>query len=65
MKKSKFTEAQYVLVIKQFETGTRVDEISRQMGISKPLSLIGRKSMDRWVCQNSVNSGNLKRKISN
>jgi putative transposase len=31
MKKSKFTEVQIVFVIKQFETGTRVDEISRQM----------------------------------
>ncbi len=31
MKKSKFTEAQFVFAIKQFETGSRVDEISRQM----------------------------------
>jgi putative transposase len=31
MKKSKFTEAQIVFAIKQFETGTRVDEISRQI----------------------------------
>ena len=35
MKKSKFTEAQIAFAIKQFETGTRVDEISRQMGISQ------------------------------
>ena len=35
MKKSKFTEAQIVFAIKQFETGTRVDEISRLMGISQ------------------------------
>ena len=35
MKKSKFSEAQIVIAIKQFETGTRVDEISRQMGISQ------------------------------
>jgi putative transposase len=35
MKKSKFTDAQIVFAIKQFETGTRVDEISRQMGISQ------------------------------
>jgi putative transposase len=35
MKKSQFTEAQIVIAIKQFETGTRVDEISRQMGISQ------------------------------
>ncbi len=35
MKKSKFTEAQIVFAIKQIETRTRVDEISRQMGISQ------------------------------
>jgi putative transposase len=35
MKKSKFTEAQIVFAIKQFKTGTRVDEISSQMGISQ------------------------------
>ncbi len=35
MKKSKFTEAQIVFAIKQCETGTRVDEISRQVGISQ------------------------------
>ena len=35
MKKTKFTEAQIVFAIKQFETGTQVDEISRQMGISQ------------------------------
>ncbi len=60
MKKSKFTEAQIVFAIKQFETGTRVDEISRQMRISQATFFTGSKSMDRWVCQNSVNYGNLK-----
>lgn len=35
MKKSKFTEAQIVYAIKQSETGTRVEEICRQMGISQ------------------------------
>ncbi len=35
MKKFKFTEAKIVLAIKQFDTGTRVDEISRQMKISQ------------------------------
>ena len=65
MKKSKFTEAQIVFAIKQFETGTRVDEISRQMGISQATFFNWKKSMNRWVCQNSLNSSNLKRKISN
>ncbi len=35
MKKSKFTEHQIVFAIKQSESGTRVDEICRQMGISQ------------------------------
>lgn len=34
MKKSKFTEAQIIYAIKQSETGIRVDEICRQLGIS-------------------------------
>jgi len=36
MKKPKFTEAQIVYIIKQFETGTVVSEICREMGISSP-----------------------------
>ncbi len=35
MKKSKFTEHQIVFAIKQSESGTRVDEICRQMGVSQ------------------------------
>ncbi len=35
MKKSKFTEAQIAFAIKQSETGTRIDEICRQLGISQ------------------------------
>lgn len=35
MKKSKFTEAQIAFAIKQGETGTRVEEICRKMGISE------------------------------
>ena len=35
MKKSKFTEAQIVFAIKQVETGTRIDEVCRKMGISE------------------------------
>jgi putative transposase len=34
MKKSKFTEAQIAFAIKQSETGTKVDEICRKMGIT-------------------------------
>jgi len=35
MKKSKFTESQIVFALKQSETGIRVDEICRKMGISE------------------------------
>lgn len=35
MKKSKFTEAQISFALRQSETGTRVEEICRQMGISQ------------------------------
>ena len=35
MKKSKFTEAQIVFALKQSETGVRVDEICRKMGIAE------------------------------
>ncbi len=35
MKKSKFTEQQIVFAIRQAETGTRVEEVCRKMGISE------------------------------
>ena len=35
MKKSKFTEAQITFALRQHETGTRVEEICRQMGVSQ------------------------------
>ena len=35
MKRSKFTEQQIVFALKQAETGTRVDEVCRKMGISE------------------------------
>lgn len=36
MKKSKFTEAQIAFAIKQQETGVKIEEICRKMGISEP-----------------------------
>jgi len=36
MKRSEFTESQIALAIKQSESGTRVEEICRKMGISEP-----------------------------
>ena len=35
MKRSKLSESQIVFAIKQSETGTRISEICRKMGISK------------------------------
>jgi putative transposase len=35
MKKTKFTEQQIVFALKQAETGTRVDEVCRKMGVSE------------------------------
>ena len=35
MKKSKFTEEQIAFALKQSETGTRVEEVCRKMGISQ------------------------------
>ena len=35
MKKTKFTEQQISFALKQAETGTRVDEVCRMMGISE------------------------------
>ena len=35
MKKSKFTEAQIVFAIKQSETGVKVEEVCRKMGVSE------------------------------
>ena len=34
MKKSRFTESQIVFALKQSETGVKVEEVCRQMGIS-------------------------------
>ncbi len=35
MKKSKFTEEQIAFALKQAETGTRVEEVCRKLGISE------------------------------
>ncbi len=35
MKKSRFTESQIVFALKQYETGVKVEELCRKMGISE------------------------------
>ena len=44
MKKSKFTEEQIAFALKQAESGTRVEEVCRKMGISHP----GARSLVAW-----------------
>jgi putative transposase len=43
MKKTKFTEAQIAFALKQANTGTRVDEVCRKMGISEATFYNGKK----------------------
>ena len=43
MKKSKFTEEQIAFAIKQAETGTRVEEVCRKMGISEATFYVWKK----------------------
>lgn len=45
MKKSKFTEAQIAFAIEQSETGTRVEEVCRKMGISEATFYNWKKKM--------------------
>ena len=43
MKKSKFTEEQVAFALKQAESGTRVEEVCRKMGISQATFYAWRK----------------------
>lgn len=43
MKKSKFTEAQISFALQQSETGVKVEEICRKMGISEPTFYVWKK----------------------
>jgi len=43
MKKSKFSDKQIAFALKQAETGTRVNEICRKMGISEATFYIWKK----------------------
>jgi putative transposase len=43
MKKSKFTEAQILFALKQVETGVKVEEVCRKMGISEATLYIWKK----------------------
>ena len=43
MKKSKFTEEQIAFALKQAESGTRIEEVCRKMGISQATFYAWRK----------------------
>jgi putative transposase len=43
MKKSKFTESQILFALKQAETGVKVEEVCRKMGISEATFYIWKK----------------------
>ena len=45
MKKSKFTEEQIAFALKQAESGTRVEEVCRKMGISQATFYAWRKKV--------------------
>ncbi len=46
MKKSTFTEQQIAFALKQAETGTRVDEVCRKMGIAEATFYNWKKKYD-------------------
>ena len=65
MKKSRFTEKQIDFALKQAETGTRIDEICRKMGISDATFYKWRKSMAAWGLQSSGNLSNWRMRTAN
>ncbi len=49
MIKTRYTEEQIAFVLKQAETGTRVGEVFRKMGISEATFYTGRKKLPVWA----------------
>lgn len=64
MKKTKFTEAQIAFVLKQVETGTRVDEVCRKMGISEASFYNWKKKFGDLVLMNYKDCDNWKMKTT-
>ncbi|EEK4519446.1 DDE-type integrase/transposase/recombinase [Salmonella enterica] len=66
MKKTRYTEEQIAFALKQAETGTRVGEVCRKMGISEATkrlpvriqtdngSELISKSLDKWAYEHGV-----------
>ena len=64
MKKSKFTESQIVFALLQAETGTRVGEVCRKMGVSEATYYNWKKKHDQMGqagLQHSMTKEKLKR----
>ena len=49
MLKSRFTEEQITYALRQAEIGTPVADVCRQLGVSRPASTSGRRSMASWA----------------
>ncbi|AJK13154.1 transposase family protein [Yersinia pestis str. Pestoides B] len=64
MKKTRYTEEQIAFALKQAETGTRVEEVCRKMGISEATFTTGRRSLGEWVSRNCAVFGSLRMRIS-
>ena len=54
MKKSKFTEEQIAFALRQAESGTRVAEVCRKMGISEQTYFRWKKKYGGWVLRSCV-----------
>ena len=48
MKKSRFTEAQIIAVLKEHEAGIKPHELCRRAGISEQTSIAGKPSTAGW-----------------
>ena len=64
MKKSKFTESQIVFAIKQSETGVRVSEVCRRMGISEATFYNWKKKHGSLGITSYEDYGNYKMKMA-
>lgn len=53
MRKSKFSEEQIAMALRQGEVGTPAAEICRKLGISQGRSTAGRRSTEDSVCRSS------------
>ncbi len=64
MKKTRYTEEQIAFALKQAETGTRVEEVCRKMGISEATFYNWKKSLAAWAWQNCAACASLRKRIS-